>query len=81
MGILSKSKIKFAIDNTYNTESNKNPRKISHAGEDICCAAHREEMIKDFKVEFVVVMFLVHLTLELCTDQKYSKNTCTREYK
>ena len=43
MDILSKSKIKSAIDNMYNAESNKNPRKVGHAGEETCLATQEEE--------------------------------------
>lgn len=31
--ILSNNKIKSAIGNAYNTQSNKNPRKLKHAEE------------------------------------------------
>lgn len=40
MDILSKKMTKSATDNIQNAESNKNTRKINHAGEEICCVAH-----------------------------------------
>lgn len=40
MDILSKNKIKSAIDNAYNAQPNKNPRKLKHAIAEICCVAH-----------------------------------------